>query len=255
MSRIAVVIVAVICTPIVLAQQAAAPAFEVASVRRNVSGPLSPPTQQIRPGGAFTATNQLLIRLISFAYSVDDFRLIGGPGWIRQARFDVDARANTGAPNEQIRLMMQSLLADRFALVTHRERREMPTYVLVFARDDGRLGPGVQAVDDCKTQHPKLAPNTLYGCGPISVAASIASMMLGAPVVDKTGVSGTFNVSVSFSPEGVRPFAGESFTPPADPNLPSFRDALRDQLGLKLEAGRGPVDVLVIDAAEMPTAN
>jgi uncharacterized protein (TIGR03435 family) len=71
--------------------------------------------------------------------------------------------------------------------------------------------------------------------------------------VDKTGVTGTFDVSVSFSPEGVRPFAGDHFTPAADPNLPSLRDAFRDQLGLRLEPARGPVEVLVIDSVEMPT--
>ena len=93
MNRIAVVVAALLSVSLI-AQQGL-PSFEVASVRRNVSGPSSFPTQQIRPGGAFTAINQPLIRLISFAYSIDDFRLIGGPGWIRDARFDVNARANT----------------------------------------------------------------------------------------------------------------------------------------------------------------
>jgi uncharacterized protein (TIGR03435 family) len=83
--------------------------------------------------------------------------------------------------------------------------------------------------------------------------------MLGAPVVEKTGVTGTFDVSVYFSPEGVLPFDGDSLAPrdlpPADPNLPSFRDALREQLGLRLASTRGPVDVLVIDSVQQPTEN
>ncbi len=242
---------------VTLSAQPPAPAFEVASVKRNPSGgPLSLPTLQIHPGGGFTAINQSLARLIAFAYRVEDFRLIGGPGWIRDAHFDVDARAASEAAPEQHRLMMQSLLKERFALVMHQERRDMPIYSLVLARDDGRLGTGIQRVDDCNAPSAKpLGPHTYYGCGPISVAASIASMMLGAPVTEKTGVTGTFNVAVSFSPEGVRPFAGDTFTPPADPNLPSLRDAFRDQLGLRLEAGRGPVDVLVIDSVQQPTEN
>ena len=89
--------------------------------------------------------------------------------------------------------------------------------------------------------------------------SAIASMMMGAPVVDRTGLTGTFNVAVSFSPEGVRPFAGEFVRPgqrsAGDQELPSLRDALRDQLGLKLESGRGPVDVLVIDSVQPPTEN
>ena len=233
------------------------PAFEVASVKRSrLSGPLSPPTLQSRPGGAFTATNQLLARLIAFAYRIDDFRLIGGPAWVRDARFDVQARAATDVPNEQLRLMVQALLKNRFGFVAHKEQREMPVYSLVLARTDGRLGSGLRPVDDCEAKPPRSSgPNTYYGCGGVSVAAAMASMTLGAPVVDKTGVTGTFDVAVTFSPEGVRPFAGEPFTPAADPNLPSFRDALRDQLGLALEAGRGPVEVLVIDSVEMPSLN
>lgn len=98
--------------------------------------------------------------------------------------------------------MVQALLKNRFALVAHTEQRECLSNL-------------------------SSSPNTYYGCGGVSVAAAIASMTLGAPVVDETGLTGTSDVSVSFSPEGVRPFAGDTFTPAADPNLPSFRDALR----------------------------
>jgi uncharacterized protein (TIGR03435 family) len=124
----------------VLAGQEVKPSFEVTSVRRNLSGPSSTPTQQIRPGGVFVAQNQLLARLIAFAYSVDDFRVIGGPGWMRDARYDVDARANGDMSNEQLRRMLQSLLESRFALVVHREQREMTIYSLLLVGDDARLG-------------------------------------------------------------------------------------------------------------------
>lgn len=243
-----------------LSAQTPKPTFEVASLKRNLSGPQSVPSlpSQARPGGVFIATNQVLDRLIAFAYSVDDFRVMGGPGWIREehTRFDVNARAPADLSNEQLRLMMQSLLEDRFALVTHHEQRDMPVYSLVLARNDERLGSGLQRVDECPAKPPALPNgNTLYSCGPISVAARIASRTLGVPVVENTRLTGTFTVAVYFSTDGVRSLFGPMFTPPADPNLPSFRDALRDQLGLKLEAGRGPVDVLVIDAAQQPTEN
>jgi len=206
----------------------------------------------------FIATNEPLDTLIAFAYGVDDFRLLGGPGWIRdeQTRFDVNGRVTANVSNEQLRLMMQSVLEDRFALVTHREQREMPVYSLVLARDDGRLGSGLQRVDECPSKPPTLPNgNTVYSCGPISVAARIASRSLGLTVINNTGLNGTFTVAVYFSTEGVRSLFGPMFTPPADPNLPSFRDALRDQLGLKLQAGRGSVDVLVIDSVQQPTEN
>ena len=233
------------------------PTFEVASIRPNVSGPALP-TLSMRPGGLFIATAQPLIRLMGFGYSVDDFRLIGGPGWIRDARFDVNARAAGEVPYDQMRLMMQSLLEDRFKLVTHKEQREMPIYAVVLAREDGRLGSGVQRIDDCKNAKFSGPPAGRYsGCGSISVVASIASMMLGAPVIDKTGLTGTFAVAVNFSPEGVRPFPGDAPRDalPTERDLPSFRDALREQLGFKLESTRGPVDVLVIDSVQQPTEN
>jgi len=241
-----------------LSAQTSKPTFEVASVRRNLLGPRSVPSlpSQVRPGGMFIATNQVLDKLVAFAYGIDDFQLIGGPGWIRdeQTRFDVNAKVTASVSNEQLRLMMQSVLEDRFALVTHREQREMPVYSLVLARDDGRLGSGLQRVDECPEKPPTLANgSTLYSCGPISVAARIASRSLGLTVVDKTGLNGTFTVAVYFSTEGVRSLFGPMFTPPADPNLPSFHDALRDQLGLRLDAGRGSVDVLVIDSVQQPT--
>jgi len=248
--------VAVMLSVTAVAQEAK-PKFEVASVRRSRSVPVLP-TLSVRPGGLVMATAQPLTRIIAFGYGVDDFRLIGGPGWIRDARFDVEAKAAGDVPSEQTRLMMQSLLEERFKLVTRKEQREMTVYAVVLARADGRVGSGIQRIDDCKNAKFSGPPAGRYsGCGSISVVASIASMMLGAPVIDKTGLTGTFAVAMNFSPEGVRPFAGEAARDalPAERELPSFRDAMRDQLGFKLESTRGPVEVLVIDSVSQPTEN
>jgi len=242
------------CTVVALGAQTATPTFEVASVKRNPA-PFAPATLSERPGGSVIAIFQPLDRLAAFAYRVDDFRVIGGPGWIRDARFDVNAKATGEASSEQLRLMMRSLLADRFALVAHKEQREMAIYSLVLAREDGRLGSGLHRVDDCRgATPPPLTAKQVYICG-LPALVSYASRLMGRLVVDQTGLTGLFGSVIAFSTEGVRPSAFPGVPPPPDPDLPSFRDALREQLGLKLEARQGPVDVLVIDSVQQPTEN
>jgi uncharacterized protein (TIGR03435 family) len=123
--------------------QSSKPAFEVVSIKRNVSGsmPISP---QARPGGAFAATSVRLDSIMRFAYNLPDYRLIGGPGWVRTDRFDIEARAGRDVSSEGVRLMVQTLLEDRFQLAVHREQREMPIYALLLTRDDKRLGPNLR---------------------------------------------------------------------------------------------------------------
>jgi len=148
--------------------------------------------------------------------------------------------------------MLQSLLEDRFKLVVRREQREMPIYSLVVERSDARLGPGLQRVDDCKEARSRqpvsgvpVGPNNTAGCGPIAIIAAMAARQLSAPVVNKAGVTGTFAYSLSYSADLLA----------ANQDAPSFPTALRQQLGLKLEPTRGPVDVLVIDSVQPPTEN
>lgn len=239
---------------VALEAQTARPTFEVASVKRNPAD-FAPATLAERPGGAVIAVFQPFDRLAAFAYRVDDFRVIGGPSWIRDDRFDVNAKAAGEAPSEQLRLMMQSLLEERFALVAHKEQREMPIFSLVLAREDGRLGSGLRRVEDCRgATPPPLAVKQVYICG-LPALVSYASRLMGRLVVDRTGLTGSFGSVIAFSTEGVRPSAFPGVPPPPDPDLPSFRDALREQLGLKLEGGQGPVDVLVIESVQQPTEN
>jgi uncharacterized protein (TIGR03435 family) len=207
----------------------------------------------MRKGGAFVADNVSLVRLAAVAYGIDIMRVIGGPDWVRDSRFDVNAKAAADdAPNDQLRLMLQSLLADRFKLVVHTEQRETTVYSLVLARSDGRLGPRLQRVNDCaeaKSRKPAESPPAAAsgggGCGPISVIATAASRLLGAPVVNNTGLSGVFAYSLFYS----------DAVDATDLDVPSVPTALVEQLGLKLEPTRGPVDVLVIDSVQPPTEN
>jgi uncharacterized protein (TIGR03435 family) len=239
---------------VTLDAQTPKPTFEVASVKPNLSGSwgfnVSP-----RPG-FYSATNVPVAVLIQFAYDLQDYQLVGGPGWALTARFDIAARPGREVPTMEQRLMMQSLLEDRFKLVMHTEQREMPVFALVLARSDGRLGPNLRRMpDDCVKV--KTGAN---GCGPISVVVNSASRQLRAPVIDKTGLTGLFNFSLHYSSDGT----GPPFLPPIpsspdrpadDPNAPSYTAALQEQLGLKLESSRGPVDVLVIDSVQQPTEN
>jgi uncharacterized protein (TIGR03435 family) len=196
-----------------------------------------------------------------FGYNVGDFQLIGGPDWIRKDLFEIDARAGSDASTEQMRLMVQSLLEDRFMLVVRREQRVMQGSAMVVARDDGRLGPKLEACSDAQNPSPWVPIRVPPGgevrarkCAPIAEIAEIATGVLGRPVVDRTSLDGLWNYELAFAqaqplpPGRVRDLADQE-------NVPVFATALQEQLGLKLESTRGPVDVIVIDSVRQPTEN
>jgi uncharacterized protein (TIGR03435 family) len=262
-------------------------AFEVASVKSNKSGQ---PFVQIgmAPGGRFTATNVPLRQMILMAYQLQPFQIEGAPAWITTERFDVVAKgsgplapAAPGTPGP-IQLMMKSLLADRFKLVAHIEKKEMPIYALVMARSDGRLGPQLKASTiDCTAVNasrrggPPPGPPDFNGpapqCGmmvrpggvkaggvPINQILQLLSQNVQRIVVDRTGLTGTYDVDLTWTPEQIPQGRGDAppgapALPPIDPNGPSLFTALQEQLGLKLDSTRGPVDVLVVDKVERPT--
>ena len=233
----------------------APPAFEVASVKVNDSGAGGSSSQQ-RPNGTFDMTNVRLTAMIAYAYDVRPRQLVGGPDWINNDRFDVRAKAPEQAPGREIPAMLRALLAERFRLVTHTQTIEQPIYALVFARRDGQLGPGIWlSTRDCSIvqARPCGVNTTGDGRGTSMQAQAIsltelAGALTGAVdrvVVDRTGRDGAFDVDLRFTQDG-KPggVAGDA---------PSIFAALQEQLGLKLEPSRGPVDVLVIDSVERPT--
>ena len=167
--------------------------------------------------------------------------------------------------------MVQSLLEDRFKLIVREEPRQISLFALVPARADGLLGPNMQKTDDYgnRETRPALPPQpagaTLSsGCGTMSSVALLATRWIRGPVIDRTGITGTFRFFMHISSEdspvfdalpGLPALARSGERPVGDPNLPSFRDALRDQLGLRVESVRGPLDVLVIESVQQPTEN
>jgi uncharacterized protein (TIGR03435 family) len=230
------------------------PAFEVASVKRRIEpgGILTQP-QGPRPGGAFGMVNVPVVRLVMYAYDLRDYQVLGGPGWMRTDRFDILAAAGREASPAEMRLMVQRLLEERFRLVAHTERRDMPLYGLARTRPDGPLGPHLKKNDDsCRTlvERPASVPPgavTTTGCGPMAVLANSASGVMRAPVIDRTGLAGNFEYAFYFQ--------NQSVDAAPNVNIPHYTTALEEALGLKLESARGPVDVLVVDSVQQPTEN
>jgi uncharacterized protein (TIGR03435 family) len=261
---------AILLSPAIGAQPVAGrPEFEVASVKP------APPDRmgfgiKTLPGGGLQARNITLKRLIATAYSVTDYQIFGETHLI-ESKYDVDARAGGPADLAQIRLMVQSLLDERFKLKFHREAREQPIYTLVVVKPGA---PGLIAkpdIDCSAAVTPQDAPPTksslpstpcgtvnlglgrIFGQrGRISQLADRLSTFLGRTVVDKTGLQGTFNIELQFTPDADMLPPG---APAPDPSGPSLFTALQEQLGLKLQAGKGPVEVIVVDSAEKPAGN
>lgn len=256
--------------------------FEAASVKP--SDPNTGPGAGIRrqPGGRFNTFNTPVRTLITFAYQIQGYQLVGGPDWIGNARYDVVAkfegdpppvRPGTGA--DHMMLATRTLLADRFKLKVHRETRELDIYALMTARPDGKPGPKLKtAADNCSPEAiaarrgaPPPAPGTGPVCGiqwlagrvrfggyPLSLFATTVSSQVGRAVVDRTGLTGNWDFEMTYAappPQG--PLPGGAEPPPTDPDAPDLFTAVREQLGLKLEATKGPVEVLVIDSIEKAT--
>jgi uncharacterized protein (TIGR03435 family) len=275
MMRAGVAAIVVALLGVSIAAQQPKPRFEVASVK-----PQHDPTMRIgpdgptfmvrfRPGGVFNPTHATVENLLIFAYDLKPNRYTGGPAWTREERFEITATAGFDAPADQIRLMVQSLLEDRFKLVAHVEPREMRYQALVRARPDGPLGPGLVTMDRCdaatvielrRTRPDKYPPpmgnGMISSCAPsgVSTLAEMIALGLETPVVDETGLQGSFYFSLR-SDFRIFPVPASLGASKTDPNLPALSTALAEQLGLRLESRRGPVDVLVIDSVQQPTEN
>jgi uncharacterized protein (TIGR03435 family) len=209
------------------------------------------------PGGRYTATNMPLRQLIQNAYGIRDFQLEGGPSWISN-RYDIVAKADQDfSQNVQfLRVLLQNLLAERFKLAAHMETREMPIYAMVLARADGRLGPQLRSsnvdCDEVIRMKQKVSEGVcgmrmssgqlVVGAMTLNVLTSNLSSLTKRVVEDRTGLTGRFDYSLDWA-------RSDS----ADTSKPSIFTALQEQLGLKLESTRGPVEVLVVDRVEPPT--
>jgi uncharacterized protein (TIGR03435 family) len=260
------------------AQTPASPAFEVASIKLNKTGDRAS-HGVVQPGGRFVNTNVTLLQLIQTSYRMATAQIIGGPDWIRNEHYDIVAKGPDGATPAQRDAMFQNLVAERFGVNFHHETRELAAANLVMARKDGKLGPrllpATEADSDCSVRarpdYSKPGFTTLppcvagYSTGQDGIGQfnargitmeRLASELLGfhiAPFIfDKTNLDGAFNIDrLDYRPNTLS--AGPS--PDASVDAPTILTALQEELGLKVELIKGPVDVLVIDHAEHPTEN
>ena len=241
--------------------------FEVASVKLHTSD-----DQRMymvaQPSGRFVAANIPLRMLIRSAYQLQDDQIVGGPDWLATDRFDIDARAPQapGSPNRQVLEMLQTLLADRFKLTMHSEKRELPVFALERSRRDGSFGQGLRptacpdmAIDlsrpqPCMNIQTGVGSLTLRGM-PLTQFTAYLAPYVNRVIVDRTNLDGRYDIELKWTPESPAQGRGAGEPPASDPNAISIFTALQEQLGLRLDSTRDTVDVLVIDTLERLTPN
>jgi uncharacterized protein (TIGR03435 family) len=249
-----------------LAAQSAPLTFDAVSIKENKTvnqdGNISGATP-----GRFTVTNLSVSAMIRYAYRLNNYQLMGVPEWASSTPYNVIATypERTATPtDEQVRRMVQTLLADRFGLRTHRETRQLPAYELRLARRDGRPGPQlVPSTIDCDRQPPQTAGRGSFPpCqgfqtrsfisgrrGSLDGLATALEAMVRQRVLNRTGLTGAYDWTVRW--EGSRGPAEQATVE----EIAAMMGALQDQLGLKLESTRAPEDVVVVDEVRRPTAN
>jgi bla regulator protein blaR1 len=261
--------------------KAAAHVYEVASIKPNKSG-----NNMVRfmtkPDG-FSATGATLHMLIENAYDVRYFQITGAPSWFKSEKYDIEAKMDGSVAEEvrklsddqreaETRRMLQALLADRFQLKLHGDSRDLPVYALVIAKTglklheatsgdtypNGFKGPDGGGGAGMMFMEGNGGPVRGQGIA-IANLVHLLSQQLGRTVLDKTGLTGRYDFTLQWTPDesqgppGGPPGIGNA--PPPDSSGPSIFTAIQEQLGLKLESQKGPVEILVIDHAEKPSAN
>jgi uncharacterized protein (TIGR03435 family) len=247
-------------------------AFEVASVKMSRPGINAPGVFRFLPDGSLLAENMPLRDVIRVAYRLRSYQMANWPTWISTEYFDIRAKADGKASEEERFLMLRHLLATRFKLAVRTETRNGPTYDLVI---DGKGPHLTKSSADCAALRAKLPPRPLAPppnaplivCGirnlpgrvfalgvPIETLSATLGDVVGRAVLNQTQLSGNFDIELNYTPDPLP--APQTIPPdskPLDPNGPSIFTALREQLGLKLEFRRNPVEVFVIDHVERAT--
>jgi uncharacterized protein (TIGR03435 family) len=261
--------------------QVTSPSFEVASVKRSNPAPVGQRTTTRlplpMPGGRWMAQNVSLRLILQAAYpAFSHHTRIIGPSWIDSERFDIDARTNAEPSSDQLLLMVRTLLAQRFSLKVHTETRPVAAYVLVRLRPDGRLGPGLRPPVPCRAGDGTTGffadrvprPGELPPCGVWTVTENgirrtqagdvplrgllplLGAALFDRPLIDRTELTERFSIQLEVD---VTP-APQAGVQPASTGTQLFT-AVREQLGLAVEARREPLEVLVIDNVQLPSAN
>ena len=226
------------------------PVFEAASVKRVTSGPNPgdiPRNMDSNPGH-FAMYNVPLRYVIEWAYNLKDYEIVG-PDWIKaDERYDIVAKAEGPVPADKIRLMVQALIVERFQMKSHTEKKELSCYVLMPGKKASKLK---EAAPDGQPTISGSPTGTTFHNQPVSRFTFMLTRRLDRPVLDLTGLKGTYDFTIDLSGLG---FGGNP--PPPESTGPSVFAAVQDDLGLKLEARKQPIDILVIDSVEkIPVQN
>lgn len=238
--------------------------FEVATIKPVDHGPKSARYILMRGTDTFVETDYNLKLLIAAAYDLNPQEILGGPPWVESEHFDIQARTpGTVRPthDEQMR-MLRKLLAERFGLAFHREKKVFSIYELQIDKGGTKLKPSAEPTDAPPALISTVYPDHLLMPARNVTMGDFVSILqravLDRPVVDKTGLSGRYDFDLSWAPDASQ-FGGELPAAPQNasnpPSSPPFFTAIREQLGLRLVATRGPADALVIDNASQPSPN
>lgn len=251
--------------------------IEVATVKQNKAG--GGQSIQLSPAGRLNVTNMPVRQLIRIAYATDAIQvpgqIVGGASWIDAERFDIAAKATVEPQlkTDTFQVMVRSVLEDRFHVKVHTEMRESPMYALVLANKDGRLGSSLKRSDGkCYSRNNPPPPNAPFdpstfcsirgGAGDMTytgqtiqaIGRNLANYpVIGRPVIDRTGLQGTYDLHIVFVPAFIDSPNGPPVANPAADSGPNLFTALVEQAGLKLQGERGAVEFLVIDGVERPT--
>ena len=291
LSRKVVLVVATTALALLAAAQAPAqkPQFEVATIKPSDTSQRGATIQNLL-GGRFVARGVPLRPLMTYAYHVQNFQISGGPGWMVTDRWDIEARAEEGSipptslanPNaaDPMAIRLQSLLEDRFQLKIHRETKEFPIYELTIAKSGLKMKLSDDQTPFKLPEQGAVPPpsppqraggvpryNMRIGRGNIQASAveipslvQALSQQAGRTIIDKTGLKGLYDINLQWTPDTPPPDnptgpTGAEAARSIDINGPSIFTALQEQLGLRLESAKGPVEVIVIDSVQKPSEN
>ncbi len=249
--------------------------YDVAAIKLNISGGVSIGAHNTPD--SYSVTNVPVETLMQWAFGVQSYQMIGAPAWFKSERYDIEAKMEPAVAdalqklnNDERRIarqrMLQALLLDRLKLTIHRETRELPIYSMVVGKSGSKLQETKPSAPGATVMRGGPSVRTSRtGSGPITLTvlhcantdlAGVFVPHVGHTVIDKTGLTSVYDFTLEFMPDdaAVAPVAGSAPSAP-DPTAPSIFTAIQEQLGLKFESGKGPVDVIVIDHVERPSGN
>ena len=238
------------------------PSFAVATIKPSKPDEV---VTRIPPVGYRTVLPMItVLKLVSFAYDLHNEQVVGAPQWIGSETFDFEGVSDTqGRPDvEQLKTMIQKLLVDRFQLKFHWEKRELPAYVLAVGKKGAKLDKSKEDVHGSQTffikqNGPASRTLTAKNVGVTELAHMMQFNMLDRPVVDQTGLQGTYDFVLTWAPDESQATQDgtKAPSPNGEPDVPGLFTAVQEQLGLKLSAAKTEVEVMVVDRVEQPSPN